>query len=115
MKKQSFNNLLNLKLEYFDKSNSVELIDVIETDINNISSISDENLIFVLTQIFNIIGGLVGLLLINFKLTVFVVLFIPLNYLITTYLSKRNNKITSKNDIKFSRLFEKFWRYNKWS
>ena len=85
----------------FETSNSTEILNNIETDIGNISSISDENLIFVLTQIFNIIGGLIGLIIINFKLTLMVILFIPLKYFLTTYLSKRATSITNKIILSF--------------
>ena len=101
LKKQAFNHITNLKMKYFETSNSTEILNNIETDIGNISSISDENLIFVLTQIFNIIGGLIGLIIINFKLTLMVILFIPLKYFLTTYLSKRATSITNKIILSF--------------
>lgn len=90
--KQSFKHLMNLKIHYFSKSNYAEFFSNISIDINKITSITDENVFFAITQIFSILGGIVGLLIINVKLTLLVLVFIPIKCYISKYFVKQNGK-----------------------
>lgn len=93
---QSYKHLMNLKIHYFSKSNYAEFFSNISVDINKITSITDENVFFAITQIFNILGGIVGLFIINVKLTLLVLVFIPIKYYITKYFIKQNGKNMSE-------------------
>lgn len=93
---QSYKHLMNLKIHYFSKSNYAEFFSNINVDINKMTSITDENVFFAITQIFNILGGIVGLLIINVKLTLLVLVFIPIKYYITKYFVKQNGKNVSE-------------------
>lgn len=89
-----FDHLQNLKINYLKNYNNSNLIDCVNIDIDNISQISDENSIFVITQLFGFVGSLIGLFIISYKLAFIVIIFIPLNFFITYYFSKKNMKVT---------------------
>ena len=65
----SFNHLMKMEIKYFDKTNYGELLSRLNRDIDSIGSIVDENLIFVFTQVFSMLGGIIGLCIISVKLT----------------------------------------------
>lgn len=72
-------------------------------DISSISSIADERLFFVLTKLFSMAGGMIGLFIIDFKLTLLVIGFIPVKLLITRHYIKKRKKyiseyMTARND-----------------
>lgn len=92
LSKRAFQHLMKLHTEYFNKKNYAELLNNMNTDIGNMVSITDEGMFFLVTQIFSITGGLIGLLIINDKLTLLVLLFIPCKYLFIKYIAKKRKK-----------------------
>jgi len=97
---QSFSHLLKLKVKNFEKTNSAEIMNNVNTDIEKISSIADNSVFFIITQIFSITGGIVGLLIIDFRLTVIVLAFIPLKYFIMKALAKKQRNLIDSYIIK---------------
>ena len=95
LSKKSFLHLLKTDISYFDTSNEAQIINNLETDISNISNIFDGATIFVITQIFNILGGLTGLFLISPVLTAIVIMFAPVKYFtVKHFTTKREKKVT---------------------
>lgn len=88
-----FRHLSRLNMSYFDEKNDAEILNNLRMDIENICMVADNSLFFVFAQIFSIIGGMVGLFILNAKLAGLVVLLIPIKYLIARYFAKQNKKI----------------------
>lgn len=107
LSKKSFIHLLKMDIGYFDKSNDAQIINNLETDISNISNIFDGATIFVITQVFNILGGLIGLFLISPTLTLIVMLFAPVKYIIVKY-------FTSKREKNMTDYIKNMEDYTKW-
>lgn len=89
LSEQSFVHLLKMKPSYFKDKNNAEILNTLSVDIANITSIADESMFFVIAQVFGIVGGVIGLFIINYKLTLLVLLFIPLKYVAIKYFAKK--------------------------
>lgn len=81
LSRNSFRHLSRLNMSYFDEKNDAEILNNLRMDIENICMVADNSLFFVFAQIFSIIGGMVGLFILNAKLAGLVVLLIPIKYL----------------------------------
>lgn len=91
----SFTQLVKMKIHNFNNTNYAEQLNNINIDIENICQITNGSLFFVVTQFFNILGGFIGLCLIDYHLTVIVIFFIPIKYLLVKYFAdKRKNIMT---------------------
>lgn len=96
LSKNAFAHLLRLKADFFDKMNYTEIYSNIYTDIANIILIADEGMFYIVTQIFCMAGGIIGLFIINQKLTLLVVLFIPCKCFAAKYIAKKRKIYTNK-------------------
>ena len=67
--KKIFIHLLRLPINYFEKRNSSEIISFINTDINRVSMIADRSVLLFLNNLFKVISGIIGLILIDIRLT----------------------------------------------
>jgi ATP-binding cassette subfamily B protein len=92
LSKKAFKHTMNLKIQYFNNVGIAELMTNINTDVSNIAKITDESTFFIITSIFKIFGCTIGLLLIDFKLTLLVMIMLPLRYFIVKYLAKLRQK-----------------------
>ncbi len=92
LSKKAFKHTMNLKIQYFSNVGETELMNNINTDVANISKITDQNTFFIITSVFKVFGGLTGLLLIDYKLTLLVVIMLPFRYFIVRYLAKVRKK-----------------------
>lgn len=86
---KAFHHLIKLKAQYFTGKNYAEIFNNLSTDIAQMVSITDGAAFFIITQIFSIAGGIIGLFIINYKLTLLVLIYIPCKYFIMKYLAKR--------------------------
>ena len=103
-----FIHLERIKIDFFSKQDKSTILANMNTDVNNMSKIIDGNLFYTLTQIFNFIGGIVGLMLISWKLAFLPLVLIPIKYFIIKKFAKINKEITSKyikNSSNFSQWF----------
>ncbi|WP_315080671.1 ABC transporter ATP-binding protein [uncultured Clostridium sp.] len=89
---ESIKKLLRIKIEYFHEGNFSKIIQSLSFNIDNIVLLANRSFLSLFMQIFNIIGGLIGLFFISFKLTIFTLLFIPIKILIMNTLTKINEK-----------------------
>lgn len=94
---QSFDKLYTIKNEYFQQNNYTDIFNRLNYDINNISLITDGNILFILAQILRVLGGILGLLLISNNLTLIVLAIIPLRLLIFKVLAVKRKKISQKS------------------
>lgn len=96
LSKDSFKHLINIKYSYFNDKNYAEILNNLSSDINNMTSIADESVFFVITQVFSMIGGIIGLFILDVKMTILVLLFIPIKCVIMKYFAKRQKNLIDK-------------------
>lgn len=87
---KAYMHINQMKLSAYNKSNNLEMIQKIETDINNIKSIIDGNIFSSILQIFIFVGGLIGLYVIDYRLASIVIVMIPIKYYLMILFSKKN-------------------------
>ena len=100
--KTAFKHLLKLKLQYFNNTNFSEIMSNIGMDAGNISRICDKGTFIIISQVFRIIGGLIGLLIIDWKLTIVVIFIAPIRYFTVKYLAKKRKT-----------MFTEYMEYNR--
>lgn len=93
LSEESFSHLMKMKVSYFSNKNYAEILNNINVDISNMTSIADEGVFFVVTQAFSMTGGVIGLFILDYRMTILVLLFIPIKYLIMKYFAKQRKKV----------------------
>ena len=81
---------------------------MIRTDISNMASITDQITAISVSSILQVGSGIIGLSIIDWKMAIFVVSFIPIKYGIISYFSKRKSVVMQEwieNERKFSGWF----------
>jgi len=96
LSKQSFSHLMKMNAGYFSNKNYAEILNNISTDIGNMVSIADEGVFFVVTQAFSMAGGTIGLLLLDYRMTILVLLFIPIKFFVMKYFAQKRNKLVGE-------------------
>lgn len=79
---------LRLKMDYIKNDGLVQIIKDAEYSLNNLSMLTGEQLSNTLVQIFKFIGVFIGLMVINWKLTFFLMAVIPIRIFVTNKLGK---------------------------
>ena len=105
---QVFEKLLHLKKSYFEDKNNTEILSFLQMDVSQVSSITDRHIVMSASYVFRIISGLVGLIVISWKLALVVLAMVPVKFFLVRGMSKRREKamdamIESSRD--FSRWF----------
>lgn len=93
LSEQSFSHLMKLRVNYFNNTNYAETLNNINMDINQMTSIADSSVFFVITQAFSMTGGIIGLFIIDFRMTILVLLFIPIKCVVMKYFAKKQKQI----------------------
>ncbi len=107
LSKRAFKHLMKLNISYFNNTNYAEIMNNINLDVGNISKVSDRNLFFIVTQVFKMLGGVVGLFIIDWKLTVIVLAIIPVKYKTVKFLAAKRQKT-------FTGYMEAYGDYSSW-
>lgn len=94
--KTAFKHLQKLKLQYFSNVNFSEIMSNIGMDVGNISRICDRGTIIILSQLFRIIGGLIGLIIIDWRLTLVVLFVIPIRYFTVKFMAKKRKTMINE-------------------
>jgi len=102
LSKTAFKHTLKLKLHYFSNTNFAETMNNIGMDVGNISRICDRGTFIIVSQVFRIVGGVIGLLIIDWKLTFVVLCIIPIRYYTVKFIAKKRKQ-----------MFEEFMEYNR--
>lgn len=89
---QVFQKLLHLNKSYFEDKNNTEILSFLQMDVSLVASITDRYTVMSVSNVFCIVSGLVGLLIINWKLTLIVLAVVPIKALLVRELSKRQEK-----------------------
>ncbi len=92
----AFDKLFKLPSTYFYKKNSSEVINSLEVDIEMVSALTSENFFLSLSMIFRVLSGLGGLFIINWRLALIVLSFIPIKYVLVSKLSKKQRRLSEK-------------------
>lgn len=90
---QAYEHLMRLKINYFDDRNAAEIFNNLSVDISNMVSVADESVFFVVTQAFSMVGGVIGLFILDCRMTILVLLFIPLKAVVMKYFAKYRKKV----------------------
>lgn len=96
LSEKSFLHLIKMKTSYFDDKSCAEILNNINTDIEQMTSIADEGAFFVVTEIFNIIGGIIGLFILDYRMTFLVLLFIPVKFGAMQYFAERRKQVMNE-------------------
>lgn len=83
---------LKLKMDYIKNDGLVQIIKDAEYALNNLSMLTGEEMSNTLVQIFKFIGVFIGLVVINWKLTLFLLLIIPVRIFVANKLGKHVEK-----------------------
>ena len=82
-----------MKIQYFAERGSAEIINTIGMDIDNVSSVVDQITQFSISSILQIIGGVVGLSLLDWKLAILIEAIIPLKFIIVSYCANKKREV----------------------
>ena len=107
LSEQSFSHLMKLRVNYFNNTNYAETLNNINMDINQMTSVADSSVFFVITQAFSMTGGIIGLFIIDFRMTILVLLFIPIKCVVMKYFAKKQKQIMAE-------FIKKNQKYAKW-
>lgn len=107
LSEQSFSHLMKLRVSYFNNTNYAETLNNINTDINQMTSVADSSVFFVITQAFSMTGGIIGLFIIDFRMTILVLLFIPIKCVVMKYFAKKQKQIMDE-------FIKRNQKYAKW-
>ena len=90
---KAFNHLMHVHMGFYDRKNYAETFSNLNMDISNMTSIADEGMFFVVTQIFSIIGGIIGLFILDYRMTIIVLMFIPFKYFVMKLFAKKRKEM----------------------
>lgn len=93
LSKKAFKQIMKLQIRYFNNTNYGEIMNNTNMDVRNISRISDRSLFFIAAQVFRMIGGVAGLFLIDWKLTLIVLAVIPAKYKLVKLLARKRKEM----------------------
>lgn len=89
---QVFQKLMRLKKTYFEDKNNAEILSCLQMDVSQVASITDRYTVMSVTSVFRLISGLIGLLIISWKLTIVVLIMVPLKIVLVRRLSRRQEE-----------------------
>ncbi len=87
-----FQKLLHVRMEYFTRHNSTELMKRLSTDIESVSFLVDSSMMNAFRYVFQIISGIVGLFVIDWRLASLVLLIVPVKYLLIRVFADKKEK-----------------------
>lgn len=89
LQEDAFDHIMQLENSFFDHLNTTELLGRIDTDIQYMKGICNNSVFTVITQCFSMIGGMIGLLILDYRLTFLVLIFVPFKILAVRYNQKK--------------------------
>lgn len=104
----AFDHLTKIRFDYFNDKNSSNIHKTIEDDISSISAIASSDTFDILTSFVLAISGAVALFFIDWRLTLAVISFIPINALVTSIATKKMFNV-SYDYFKFSREYSQWY------
>lgn len=92
-----FDKVLKIKKGYFTNHNSADIINRTTMDVRAVSMIADRGILFVVSYVLAIIGGVLGLFILNWKLALVVIAVAPVKAILSNQLAHLNEKATEEN------------------
>lgn len=92
LSEESFSHLMKMRVSYFNNRNYAEILNNINVDISNMTCVADESVFFVVTQAFSMTGGVIGLFILDYRMTILVLFFIPVKCIVMKYFAKQHKK-----------------------
>lgn len=92
LNKKAFKHAMRLKMAYFNNTNTNELMNNIDTDIRNITRVSDRGTFYIISSILRMIGGVAGLVLIDWRLALMVLAVLPARYVFVKKFAAKRRK-----------------------
>ena len=89
IRKDLFDKIEKLPLKYFDTHSSGDLMSRLTNDVDNIKTILSQSVVQFFTGIINIVGMLTAMILLSLKLTIVVLITIPVMFSITKFIAKK--------------------------
>ena len=99
-----YTKVLKLKKSYFTNHNSADIINRTTMDVRAVSMIADRSILFVVRYVLGIIGGVLGLFLLNWRLAVVVIAVAPFKAILSARMANLNERATEDN-IRLTRKF----------
>lgn len=96
MSKAALKQLLRIRIQFFDNANFSMIMNNIDRDIENINKICDDGSLYGVAQVLGFIGGLIGLVLIDWRLTLIVLLTLPIRYGVVRRMTGIRREYTKK-------------------
>ena len=93
LSEQSFSHLMKLRMIYFNSTNYAEILNNFNMDISKMTSVADSSVFFVITQAFSMVGGVIGLFIIDYRMTILVLIFIPVKCIVMKHFAKKQKSI----------------------
>lgn len=93
LSEQSFSHLMKLRMSYFNSTNYAEILNNVNMDISKMTSVADSSVFFVVTQAFSMVGGGIGLFIIDYRMTILVFIFIPVKCIVMKHFAKKQKAI----------------------
>lgn len=90
--KKAYQKIERLPVSYYDEKGSAEIVNTLSADIGNVASVADQITSFSVDSILRIVGGVVGLALLDWKLALLIVFLIPVKYLVVRGFAKKKNQ-----------------------
>lgn len=90
--KKAYWKMDKLEIGYYEEKGSAEIANTIGSDISNVASVADQITTFSISSILQIVGGIVGLSILDWKLALMIALLIPVKYLVVFYFSRKKNQ-----------------------
>lgn len=84
--------LFRARQNYFLHNNSTEIVNRLMTDIESVSSLVDSNIMHLFGYVFKIISGVIGLIVIDWKLALLVLVVVPVKYSLIKSFSSKEEK-----------------------
>ena len=96
MYRMVLNKILKAPYEYSQNRTSAEMLSTISSDISRLSLLIDRSSLMMLQFLFQILGGTVGLILIDWKVAIVLLIIMLIKQIIVNQLSKDKTKLTEK-------------------
>ena len=107
LNKAAFTKMYRLPISYFSEKGGAEIVNTLGADIGNLLLITESVSALSISSLLQIIGGLIGLLILDWRLTFAIIILIPIKVLLTVWFSKRKNKL-------FDGFLEENRKYYSW-
>lgn len=92
----SFNHLIKLKMKYFEENGSFTIISSVNMAIQEICQIANEQFLNIILELTKMIGGAIGLAILDIRLSLIVVIMLFSRFLLMKHLQSRRNGIFEK-------------------